>query len=59
MSGPEDVLDAIEAMGALLREVACAHCEVQVEVLARSDGGSLPKALGIRHQPGCPDWLPD
>jgi len=32
----------------------CQHCTATLEPLSR-DGG-VPKALGITHEQGCPDW---
>jgi hypothetical protein len=34
----------------------CPHCTAKLEALGH--GGTLPKALGVAHEEGCPDWLP-
>lgn len=34
----------------------CPHCTAKVESLAAD--GELPRALGVDHDEGCPDWQP-
>ncbi|MGO4384605.1 hypothetical protein [Specibacter sp. RAF43] len=49
----EHELRRIEA-AALLLEVPCIHCNATTEALAGF--GSLPRALGITHEKGCPNY---
>ena len=35
----------------------CPHCVADLHVDAWRDG--LPLAVGVTHEKGCPDWLPD
>lgn len=49
----EDELRRIEA-AALLLETPCQHCNATTKAV--SGTGSLPRVLGIDHEPGCPDF---
>jgi hypothetical protein len=35
----------------------CPHCKARREVLAMV--GELPRAIGVTHEVGCPEFLPD
>ena len=54
----EVVLARIEAQ-ARLAEWRCPHCEARLEALAPTEGGMLARAVGITHEPECPDWVSD
>jgi hypothetical protein len=49
----EHELHRIEA-AAHLAMWQCPHCTTKLEALGQD--GTLPKALGITHEEGCPDW---
>lgn len=51
----EWTLARIEASAALA-SWRCPHCAATLEPLALSAGG-LPRAIGITHQEGCPDYM--
>ncbi|WP_427018590.1 hypothetical protein ACQCSX_08685 [Pseudarthrobacter sp. P1] len=51
---PLHELRRIEAAAALA-ETTCRHCVPKVEAIGH-DGGML-RAVGITHQPGCPDYV--
>ena len=53
---PERQLTEIEKAAALV-SWQCPHCVADLHVDAWRDG--LPVAVGVTHQKGCPDWLPD
>lgn len=38
---------------AMMLEAPCAYCNAATQALAGT--GSLPRILGITHEPGCPD----
>jgi hypothetical protein len=53
-------LDQVEASAELVRLASgCEHCEPNVEVVSRYSDSNMPRALGVRHEPGCPDFVPD
>lgn len=52
---PEWTLARIEASAALA-SWRCRHCDAEREPLAPSAGG-LPRAVGLTHQEGCPDYV--
>lgn len=54
----ERVLARLEAAAALA-SWRCPHCNAALEALAATDGGQLVRAVGITHEEGCPDWVPD
>lgn len=51
---PETTLARIEAAAGLLFD-PCPHCTVRREVIALA--GQLPRAVGLTHEPGCPDFI--
>jgi len=54
----ERVLARIEAAAALA-SWRCRHCNAATEALAATEGGQLVRAVGITHEEGCPDLVPD
>jgi hypothetical protein len=46
-------LRRIEAAAALAMW-QCPHCTASLDVIARD--GTLPRALGVTHEKGCPDY---
>ena len=53
---PEQQLARVEAAAALALW-KCPHCVADLHVDAWRDG--LPMAVGVTHQKGCPDEVPD
>jgi hypothetical protein len=53
---PEQQLARVES-AAMLAHWQCPHCVADLHVDAWRDG--LPLAVGVTHQPGCPDESPD
>lgn len=53
---PEAYLARIEAQLDLTLW-RCPHCSATLEPLAPTEGGTLARAVGISHQPGCPDYV--
>lgn len=56
MSDPMTDLARTDAAAGLVMD-PCPHCRARLEMLAMR--GYLPTAVGITHEEGCPDWLPD
>jgi len=54
----ERVLARIEAAAALA-SWRCRHCNAATEALAATEGGQLVRAVGVTHEEGCPDWVPE
>lgn len=53
---PATVMARIEASATLLL-TSCPHCADTRSVIGIT--GELPRAVSVRHQPHCPDWVPE
>jgi hypothetical protein len=49
-------LARVDAAAALVMD-RCPHCSASYELLAMRDG--LPAVMGVTHEEGCPEWIPD
>lgn len=52
---PEETMARLQAQADLLMVPLCVFCSPSMEVAAMAPGATLPRAVGIIHEPGCPD----
>jgi hypothetical protein len=51
-------LDQIEASAELVRVASrCPHCRPTVQVVSRYPDSNMPRALGVSHERGCPEYV--